>query len=502
MDFTRRNFLRVLGILTAGAGAAAGCSPLAGYLPDQSGPFPDPLSQKTLDWLALNRISFGPRLEDRQHLAEIGLEGYLEEQLSPQDITDYKADLLIKRLEVINLDADTLRNRADKILDNYDPDLVLDDFRQATILRQVYSRRQLYEVMVEFWTDHFNISVQKGDCWFLKIVDDREVIRKHALGNFRDLLGASAHSPAMLVYLDNQENHRDAPNENYARELLELHSLGVEGGYTQDDVMELARCLTGWGMKNHFWLGQLKFDIDAHTPGPKKVLGYTIPSGGKKELDQVLDILAAHSSTSTFISTKLARRFLGDSPPADLINKASQVFQQTNGNISSVLRTLLLDGLPQIYSQKNDQKYKRPLNFLVSALRLCSVDTNGGPDLQRYLTSMGQPLYDWPTPDGYPDRDTAWQGNLLPRWQFALDLVQNQIKGTELDLDYFLNDLPGEKPVSYLERIANTTLGVNLPPTLEIELLKALEVDLNNNPRQAAEVALAGILASPAFQWR
>ena len=217
--------------------------------------------------------------------------------------------------------------------------------------------------MVEFWTDHFNISVQKGDCWFLKIVDDREVIREHALGNFRELLGASAHSPAMLVYLDNQENHKDAPNENYARELMELHTLGLSGGYTQSDVMELARCLTGWRVKEHFWKGKLKFEPDFHAPGPKTVLGHTIQPGGETELEQVLDILANHPSTARTIATKLARRFLADDPPPGIVDKASLVFQETSGDIKAVLRVIILEGLPAIHRGKIPSQIQTSLEF-------------------------------------------------------------------------------------------------------------------------------------------
>jgi len=494
MDITRRDFLKVLGVLGAGAGAAAGCSPLASYLPTQSAGFPDPLQISSLEWRALNRLSFGPRPEERQRLTEIGLGNYLEEQLSPEYITDRRTDLLLSSFKVLEMDADTLRNRGDKIFDNYDPALVLDDFRQATTLRQVYSKRQLEEVLVEFWTDHFNISVQKGDCWFLKIVDDREVIRKHALGNFRELLGASAHSPAMLVYLDNQENHKDAPNENYARELLELHSLGVHGGYSQEDVMELARCLTGWRIKDHFWRGELKFDQDTHTPGVKNVLGESIQPSGKGEIDQVLDLLVKHPSTAETICTKLARRFLADDPPNEIITKASQTFLESRGDIKAVLRTILLDGFPQVQTENSPLKYKRPVNYLVSALRTSGADT--------YLKSMGQPLYDWPTPDGYPDTAAAWQGNLLPRWRFALDLVQNQIKGTKFDLESYLVDIQAGDAKFFVDRVANNLLGGSLPPIMEAELLSALEGTIGNDPRQAAEVVIAGVLASPIFQWR
>jgi len=499
---SRGEFLKILGILSVGAGVSTGCSPLASYLPDSGEGTPDPPVVDAVDWLFLNRVSFGPRVEDRIRLTDIGVQNYLEEQLNPDTLANTKTDLLISRYEVLEMDADGLRNRADQILGGFDPSRVLDDFRQATLLRQVYSQRQLYEVMVEFWTDHFNISVQKGDCWFLKIVDDREVIRENALGNFRDLLGASAHSPAMLVYLDNQENHKDAPNENYARELLELHSLGVDGGYSQDDVMELARCLTGWRVKEHFWKGKLKFEPDAHTPGTKTVLGKTIQSNSEGEIDQVLDILVEHPSTARTIVTKLARRFLADDPPPEIIKKASQIFTHSSGDIRSVLRVLLLDGLPAVQEHSIKAKYKRPLNYLVSALRQIGAETNGGPQLHHYLQQMGQPLYDWPTPDGYPDNVDAWQGNLLPRWQFALDLAQNRIDGTEFDLEKYLVDVSSDNPGFFLDRIANNLLGCSLDPAVEIELINTLKKSIKDNPRQTAEVVVAGILASPAFQWR
>src|SRR6185295_10677947 len=167
----------------------------------------------------------------------------------------------------------------------------------------------------------FNIFIEKNNCFYLKTVDDRQVTRKNALGSFRDLIWASAHSPAMMVYLDNQANHKGAPNENYARELMELHTLGVDGGYTQQDVMELARCLTGWNVKEHFWLGDFVFTADLHDTGIKNVLGMTIPSAGIKEAEQVIGTLVTHPSTARFISTKLVRRFIADDPPQQIIEQ-------------------------------------------------------------------------------------------------------------------------------------------------------------------------------------
>src|SRR5258706_11428260 len=244
------------------------------------------------------------------------------------------------------MDANELEGISNGLFDSYDRETVPNELRQATLLRQLYSKRQLYEVMVDFWSDHFNIFTKKGTGFYLNTGDARAVIRKHGLVSFLDLLWASANSHAMMTYLDNQANEKSHPNENYARELMELHTLGVDAGYTQQDVMELARCLTGWNVKEHFWLGDFVFKLDLHDTGAKHVLGMTIASAGIKEAEQVLEMLVTHPSAAHFISTKLARRFIADEPPQELVEKAAQIFLKTKGDIRSVLRVILLDGLP------------------------------------------------------------------------------------------------------------------------------------------------------------
>jgi uncharacterized protein (DUF1800 family) len=374
---------------------------------------------------------------------------------------------------------------------------VPDELRRATLLRQVFSRRQLYERMVEFWSDHFNISTDKGDCFALKTVDDRQVIRAHALRNFHDLLSASAHSPAMLVYLDNQSNLKAAPNENYARELLELHTLGVEGGYTQEDVMALARCLTGWTVKERFWKGEFTFTAEWHTPGSKRVYGLDIPENGQVEAEQVLAHLAAHPQTARFIAFKLARRFIADQPPGELVEKTAQAFQQSQGNLRVVMRTLLLDGLSSM-----QPKYKRPASFITSALRMTAADTDSGAALQDYLLRLGQPYFGWPTPDGYPDTSDAWQGNLLPRWQFALALSAGEIAGTSLDL-HRLDALQADTLVGSIAQASQLLLGTQMPPAAAQSLANELEQNgLEAGTDEAMRVILAGLIASPAFQWQ
>lgn len=255
MAIERREFLRLAGLVAGGAAISA-CSPiyreLSGLPRTITGWQPIAAS----DFRVLSRLSYGPAIEEREQVINMGWKAWVEYQLAPEEIEDEGVRWRLRSYDSLELDADALALR--------EQEEVSLDVQRGALLRRVYSRRQLYERMVEFWTDHFNISILKGDCWFLKGIDDRQVIRQYALGNFRDLLWASAHSPAMLVYLENQANQGQAPNENYARELMELHTLGVEGGYTQQDVMELARCFTGWTVKDHFWKGEFRFNGDFH----------------------------------------------------------------------------------------------------------------------------------------------------------------------------------------------------------------------------------------------
>ena len=299
---TRRDFLR-LSALTAAGAVLSGCAPAYNWLAEQAEEavrFGLPPGETPFDFQLLNRLTFGPRAEERWRMADIGWQAWVEEQLSPEGIDDPVCDLRLRGFNTLSMGANDLYDLSDKLFDDQDRLRVPDELRRSALIRQVVSRRQLFERMVEFWSDHFNISVEKSNCFYLKTVDDREVIRKHALGNFGEMLSASAHSPAMLTYLDNQANHKDAPNENYARELLELHSLGVDGGYSQQDVMELARCLTGWTIKEHFWRGDFVFKKENHDDGSKFVLGWLIQPDGQSEVEGILEELAVHPSSCPF----------------------------------------------------------------------------------------------------------------------------------------------------------------------------------------------------------
>ena len=490
---SRRDFLKLTSLVTASA-ALSSCAPvyrrLAGDLPAVPWIPLDPH-----DFMMLNRLTFGPRVEERARFVEIRLQPWIEEQLDVESIDDFDCSLLLNPFKSLNMDANELEAISNGLFDDYDRETIPNELRQATLIRQVYSQRQLYELMVEFWSDHFNIYVEKGNCFFLKTVDDREVIRKHALGSFRDLVWASAHSPAMLTYLDNQANEKTAPNENYARELMELHTLGVDGGYTQQDVMELARCLTGWNVKEHFWLGDFVFKEDLHDTGTKRVLGRTIPNSGIREAEQVIEVLVTHPSSARFIATKLTRRFIADEPPQEIVEKAAQTFLETNGDIKSVLRVVLLDGLPLA-----QPKYKRPADFALSALRMLNAETDGA-GLQEYLLRMGQSYFNWPTPDGYPDHSPAWQGNLMPRWQFAFELIRNQIPGTKHNLKSLMNVSLSDSLTGDVDAVAALLLGGPISPVARDELVDSIR-SAGATEEETLQIVTAGLIASPVFQWR
>ncbi len=488
----RREFLRLAGLASASVAIAA-CSPVYDQLAErQATPAGQPPALRSSDFVGLNRVTFGPTVGERARVTEIGLAAFIEEQLAFEAVNDDSLNWRLRKFETLNLKANELFEYGNKLFDDLDKTVTVNELRQATLTRQVYSQRQLYEVMVEFWNDHFNISVDKGDCWFLKTVDDREVIRKHALGNFKDLVMASAHSPAMLVYLDNQSNEKSHPNENYARELMELHTLSVNGGYTQQDVMELAKCLTGWTVKETFWKGEFEFKAEMHDEGAKTVLGMTIEPAGQHEAERVIETLATHPATARFIAIKLARRFVSDEPSTELVEKAANTFVSTQGDIKSVLRVILLDGLAQA-----TPKYKRPQNFVASALRQlnASVDIGGRSGqpiypLLDFVGRMGQLPFGWPTPDGYPDVAARWLGNLMPRWQFALALARNEIEGVSVE------SVPLEA-----DGLATLLLGVPLETAARDDLIHTLKAE-GADEETLPEILTAGLVASHAFQWR
>jgi len=491
----RRTFLK-LASMVAGSVAVSGCTPVYNRLAQLGSPAigGEVVSMTPRDFIALSRLTYGVRTDERTRVAEIGLAGWVEEQLSPDALEDTAAYLRVRRFETLPMAANELRD--------WQPAPLIHELQAATLVRQLYSRRQLYEVIVEFWSDHFNISVEKEPCWFLKTVDDREVIRKHALGNFGDLLMASAKSPAMLIYLDNQANEKSHPNENYARELLELHTLGVDGGYSQQDVMELARCLTGWSVKDHFWYGDFTFKEELHDTGTKVVSGHKIHPNGQREAEEIIERLAVDPRTAQFLAKKAVRRFLGDAPQVELVSRAATAFLQTKGDIPAMMRVILLDGVANS-NYPLLPKYKRPLNFVTTALRSLNAEVSH-PDalIEKVLVRMGQVPFIWAMPNGYPDDNDFWGNNLLPRWQFAYELMQGEIDGVTVDSSALATGMNDLDPAALFDRLMFTLLGTPVPEAGKQVILESLYPDTQNDPAALAAILATGLMASPAFQWR
>ncbi len=349
MSTTRRRFLQAAS--TGGAVAGIGgfsliskaLTPLLSGPDDGLSAFQPPEAAAIDDAThVLNRLTFGPRPGQRTEILQLGTKAWIDRQLQPESIDDAWTEARTRHFEA--LDVWPLGE-----LLEYNAKELLDQLTRAKILRAAHSRRQLQEVMVDFWSDHFNIDPSKGDSKWLKPADDKKVIRAHALGKFRDLVKASALSPSMLWYLDGRVNRRasdkETPNENYGRELLELHTLGVDGGYTQTDVMEVARCLTGWTVrardKARFAVGKVEFRRSLHDDGTKTVLGVKIPAGlGEGDLERVLDIVCHHPSTARYLAEKLCRRFIADDPPSSAVNAVAAAFTESAGDIRRTLATL------------------------------------------------------------------------------------------------------------------------------------------------------------------
>lgn len=507
MRLPRRDLLR-WGALSAAGIAATGCRSIEQQLThldlDPNAlvavpPNPSPALR------ILYRAGFGPRPGEVATVEKMGVPAYIEDQLHPEKIEESApatwrvralGDSLTSDNRILpaewrgHLMGDGLTSDTGLLFDQDDHRLI-NTLRQAAILRAVYSRRQLLERMVEFWGDHFNIYAFKGQGPQLKVVDDGTTIRQHALGRFRDLLGASAHSAAMLGYLDNTSNRKGVPNENYARELMELHTLGVDGGYTQADVKEVARCLTGWNSERHWHRGQFTFDPTLHDDGPKRVLGHSLPAGGGVEDgERVLDILALHPSTARHLARKLCVYFLGSQDPA-WVERLSALYLKSEGNIRETLRPLLTS--PEL--QSSAPILKRPFDYMVSALRALNVDTDGDLPIQQHLEKMGQPLFAWPMPDGFPQRASAWTGTLIARWNFALALAGNSIKNTQVDWDELsgaANKAGLNAHDGLLEFAFNTEASE--PHLQRLRHLAAKHTDL---PEFGAV-----LIMSPEFQWR
>src|SRR2546427_4192863 len=408
-------------------------------------------------------------------------------KMSPEEQREFSNALKGNRRDDFMEGMDS-RQRETLLALNSPQQVVTDELVQGKLLRAIYSERQLDEVMTDFWFNHFNVFIGKGADRYLLTSYERDVIRPHAMGKFEDLLVPTAQSPAMLFYLDNwlsvgpnseiangipKRNRRRARyrplvvkqgkgrrtglNENYGRELMELHTLGVNGGYTQKDVTEVARVFTGWTLKQPKQGGGFTFEERMHEPGDKIILGHRIKSNGEKEGREVLQLLARHPSTAKFICTKLATRFVSDNPPPALVDRMSQTFLKKKGDISEVLRTLFRS--PEFWAPDAYRaKVKTPLEFIVSAVRANGANVTDAMPLARQLQNMGMPLYDMQPPTGYPMKAGAWVNSsaLLGRMNFALTLTSGKLTGVQADADR-MGNLPSD-PQAALASLENTLL--------------------------------------------
>jgi uncharacterized protein (DUF1800 family) len=370
--------------------------------------------------------------------------------------------------------------------------VITQDLVEGKLLRAIYSDRQLEEVLTDFWYNHFNVFLDKGADRYLVTSYERDVIRPHVLGKFKDLLRATAESPAMLFYLDNFQSvgansvvaRRGTPvnrarglNENYARELLELHTLGVDGGYTQGDVTEVARCFTGWSIRNPQQGGGFEFRKRMHDKGPKMVLGHRIPPGGGiRDGYKVLDILAHHRSTARFISKKLAMRFVADNPPPALIDKMSKTFLHKDGDLRAVMETMF--NAPEFWSEGAYRaKVKSPLEMVASAVRALDAEVDFSFPLSQQLAQLGQPLYRKAEPTGYTNAGIEWVNSaaLLARMNFAVALAANRIPGVKVDASHF-SDAQG------IDQMAHTLMLTDLSD----QARAAIEAGLQQKPDDGA----------------
>jgi uncharacterized protein (DUF1800 family) len=488
----------------------------------------------------LDRLGYGARPGDVDRVRRMGVATYIEQQLYPEKIDDRALDARLAPLNTLTMSTAEIardyeipalqeRQRQKKAQAKADPNdaagpekrlppsgamlkqrevvVQLDDQK---ILHAVYGERQLQEVLTDFWFNHFNVFAGKGPERIMLTAYERDVIRPNALGHFRDLLGATAHSPAMLFYLDNwmstdpnglhagqmgglrqpirpgrfgvmrpglpqlpqaQNKRPTGLNENYGRELMELHTLGVDGGYTQKDVVDVARAFTGWTIRQPRLGGGFQFDPRMHDEGEKHVMGHTIRAGGgEKDGEQVLDILAHQPATATFISTKLARRFVGDNPSPALVDRAAKRFLDTDGDIREVVRTIVTS--PEFFAADAYRaKVKSPFEYVVSALRGSAADVDGAVGLIRALQQLGMPLYQAQPPTGYGDTAEAWvnTGGLVNRVNFAMALVQNKVAGVRVRL-------PDDQLDTARTRLVQTLLQGNASDATVATLEKAKDL--------------------------
>jgi uncharacterized protein (DUF1800 family) len=463
---------------------------------------PSPPGSQADNFQWLNRTTWGATSSQIEAQSQAGFDAFLAQQLKPAPavlpavvesqiqaltITEKPMVSLVQELEQHRKDADLLADDEDKktARQAYQQELTRLGRESATrhILRAIYSPNQVQEQMTWFWLNHFNVHQFKHNIRAMVGDYENNAIRPNALGKFKELLAATVYHPAMLRYLDNEQNSAGKINENYARELMELHTLGVDGGYSQRDVQELARVLTGVGVNlqtdnakvrkdvQAFYVrrGLFEFNPNRHDFDAKQLLGQPVKSRGLAEVDEALGRLASHPATARFISRKLAQYWLADEPPAALVERMSQTFLQTDGDIADTLKTLLTS---VEFADGKGRKFKDPMRYVISAVRLAYDDKpilNTGPILN-WLSRMGEPLYGRATPDGYPMTEAAWAspGQMATRFEIAKTIGAG-------NAGLFKSDGPQPKERAAFPQLANALFYQSISKTLSDGTKKALD---------------------------
>jgi uncharacterized protein (DUF1800 family) len=483
-------------------------------------------------------------------------EDSLYADLKIQSLIDLPADERYKKIMAMSADeqimfADSMRRgRGQEFLADMNPKqketllamnnpqgVVVEELSQAKLLRAIYSERQLEEVMTDFWFNHFNVFVGKGQERLLLTNYEQDVIRPHALGKFEDLLVATAKSPAMLFYLDNWlsvgpnsmqaqgiparpmygpygrprrfppnqngKKKNSGLNENYGRELLELHTLSVNGGYSQRDVTEVAKVFTGWTIEKPFDGMTYRFDPRKHEPGPKFVLGHRIRPNGEAEGREVLHMLATSPQTAHFISLKLAQRFVADDPPAELVDRMAKTFEKKKGDIREVLSTLFHS--PEFWANTSYRaKVKTPLEFVASSVRATGAEVTDALPLARQLNNMGMPLYGAQPPTGYSMKAETWVSSsaLLNRMNFALALTAGKVRGVQVDAAQLTGSSPPDASSALTTMEAKLLASDVSKQTHESIVQQTQSTDKAANKSPNASTTAGLLLGSPEFQRR
>jgi uncharacterized protein (DUF1800 family) len=496
----------------------------------------------------LRRATFGARSADIEEVKRLGVEAWVDRQLAPDAIPDREVEDRLKGYESLKLSgAEYWKMLQDKTPREMPPgpgedriaaaqrrqaeanrlrELAAREVPAAVLLRAVYSQRQLQEVMLEFWRNHFNVDVSKDDVRYYVAEWEGQVLRKHMWGSFEDLLLATAKHPAMLFYLDNHvsqaplaradrvlrgrdEGRTNGLNENYARELMELHTVGVDNGYDQDDVIQLSLVLTGWSIGNgDADRGQFMFREGYHARGPKRVMGKTVKGEGVDEGEDMIRFLAGHKNTRQFVCTKLVRFLVADEPPESIVKAAVDAWGRTKGSLKDVTRAILLH--PDFHAPANvATKAKTPFEFVASALRVVGADVQSPQTVLGRLADMYQDLYRCEDPTGYSDRAVDWMdpGVLAVRWQFASDLLHGRLAGVKVDQSAVLAE-SRQSPEVWEYALVDGLLAGQQPGTLTMAPFRKRVNDVRREARtmrpqerqKEFQVLATLLLGSPEFQ--